>query len=238
MTPAALTALLDATWPPAAIRRDGPWDIREGQGGGMRVSAATLAGGWTDADIATAEAAQRGLGQVPLFMIRPGEAELDAALERRGYALVDPVVLYRAPVAELATERPPPISTFCLWPLLQIMRDLWAEGGIGPDRIAVMERAGAPKCAILGRVNDRAAGVAFLAGQGDAAMLHALHVIPEQRRQGIAVKMMRAAAFWAQDHAISDLYVAVTEANAGARSLYASLGMAIVEKYHYRIGTA
>lgn len=236
MTPSDLTALLDATWPAAATRRAGPWLVREGRGGGKRVSAATAEADWTEADIATAEAAQRDLGQDPLFMLRDGEAALDAALAARGYRVVDPVVVYRAPVADLATEVPPPISTFCLWPMLQIMRDLWAEGDIGPGRIAVMERAAGPKTAILGRVNDRAAGVAFVGSRGTAAMLHALHVVPDQRRQGIAVKMMRAAAFWAQDHGFSDFFVVVTEANAGARALYASLGMAIVGKYHYRNG--
>lgn len=236
MTPGDLTCLLDATWPPAAQRGEGPWCIREGRGGGKRVSAATAEGSWTEADIAAAEAAQRALGQDPLFMIRRGEEALDAALAARGYRVVDPVVIYHAPVADLATQPPPPISTFCLWPMLQIMRDLWAEGGVGPGRLAVMDRAAGPKTAILGRVNDRAAGVAFVAAAGTAAMLHALHVVPEQRRQGIAVKMMRAAAFWAQDQGISDLYLAVTEANAGARALYASLGMAIVENYHYRNG--
>lgn len=236
MTPADLTRLLDATWPPAAARTVGPWCIREGRGGGKRVSAATAELPWAEADIAQAEAAQRALGQEPLFMIRRGEEALDAALAARGYRVVDPVVVYHAPVADLATQPPPPISTFCLWPMLQIMRDLWAEGGIGPGRLAVMDRAAGPKTAILGRVNDRAAGVAFVAADGAAAMLHALHVVPDQRRQGIAVKMMRAAAFWAQDQGISDLFLAVTEANAGARALYASLGMAIVEKYHYRNG--
>jgi len=238
MTPADLSALIDATWPPAATRRAGPFRLREGQGGGQRVSAATAEAEWQQADIAAAEAAQRDLGQVPLFMIRAGEEALDAALAARGYRVVDPVVLYRAPLADLATEPPPPITTFCLWPMLQIMRELWAEGGIGPGRIAVMERAGPPKTAILGRVNDRAAGVAFVAGHGASAMLHALHVIPGQRRQGIAVKMMRATAFWALDHGLSELFVAVTEANAPARALYASLGMSIVGKYHYRKGQA
>ncbi|MCR9150081.1 MAG: GNAT family N-acetyltransferase [Rhodobacteraceae bacterium] len=238
MTPAGLSALIDATWPPAATRPAGPFLLREGRGGGQRVSAATAEAPWQAADIAAAETAQRALGQVPLFMIRAGEDALDAALAARGYRVVDPVVLYHAPVADLATEPPPPITTFCLWPMLQIMRDLWAEGGVGPGRIAVMERAGAPKTAILGRVNDRAAGVAFVGSHGPTAMLHALHVVPAQRRQGIAVKMMRAAAFWALDHGLSDLFLAVTEANAPARALYASLGMSIVEKYHYRKGQA
>ena len=236
MTPAALTALLDATWPAAAERREGPFTIREGRGGGKRVCAATAESGWTGADIDRAVAAQRALGQDPLFMIREGEAALDAELAARGFRVVDPVVVYHAKVADLATEVPPPVSTFCLWPMLRIMRELWAEGGVGADRIAVMERAKGPKTAILGRVNDRAAGTAFVAGTGHEAMLHALHVVPEQRRQGIAVKMMRAAAFWAQDQGFSDLSLAVTEANAGARALYASLGMAIVGKYHYRNG--
>ena len=63
-----LTAL-DATWPAAARQSMGPWIIRDGQGGGKRVSAATPNSDWTPADIQTAEAAMQDLGQTPLFMI-------------------------------------------------------------------------------------------------------------------------------------------------------------------------
>lgn len=229
-----LLAVTEATWPAAARQPAGAFTVREGKGGGQRVSAATATGRWTEDDIDAAERMQVRLGQRPLFLILPGEDALDAALAARGYRVKDPVNVYDCAIATLAAEPANPMAGFAIWPPLAIMRDLWAEGGIGPERIAVMERAGGPKTAILGRVSDRAAGVAFVAIAGDTAMLHALHVAPGLRRQGSAVKIMRAAAHWAQDHGTKRFSVLVTEANSAANALYASLAMEIVGQYHYR----
>ena len=44
----------------------------------------------------------------------------------------------------------------------------------------------------------------------------------------------RAAGAWAQDNGAETLALLVTEANAGARALYASLSMGVVGQYHYR----
>ncbi|MFC2966957.1 GNAT family N-acetyltransferase [Acidimangrovimonas pyrenivorans] len=229
-----LYATVDATWPPAAFHRAGPWILREGRGGGKRVSAATSDGPLGPEDIATAEAAQERLGQRPLFMIRAGDAALDAALEARGYEVVDPVVIYLAPVADMIGEIPA-VAAFTVWPPLAIQRHLWAQGGIGPGRLAVMDRAEGPKTALLARRSDHPAGCGFVALNGDIAMLHALEVPPEMRRQKSAVYMMRRAAIWAQDHGAKWFSLVVTEANEGARALYASFGMTIVGKYHYRM---
>ncbi len=77
MTPAAITALIDATWPTAELTHAGGFAIRRGAGGGSRVSASTaLTPG--AGDIAEAEAAMAALGQPGLFMIRDGDAALDA----------------------------------------------------------------------------------------------------------------------------------------------------------------
>lgn len=230
-----LFAVLDATWPAAARHRAGPWVVREGRGGGSRVSAATAEAPWTEADIAGAEAVQDRLGQPRLFMIRDDEAALDVALAARGYRIATPVALYEGATAALAAEPPPPVSAFALWPMLAIQRDLWAEGGIGPARLAIMDRAPDPKTTILGRVHDRAAGTAYVAIAGQTAMLHALHVAPALRRQGTAVNMMRCAARWAQDHGAERFSLVVETANAPANALYASLGMRIVGQYHYRV---
>lgn len=239
MTPDQLYPLVDATWPAAALHRHGPWLVREGQGGGQRVSSATAEGPATEGpvtegDIAVAEAAQASLGQPPLFMIRHSDTGLDALLAGRGYLRHDPVVAYAAPTAQLADPAPNPMTAFAVWPPLAIATQLWAEAGIGPGRIAVMNRVTGPKTSILGRVNDRAAGVTFVACAGNLAMLHALEVTPAQRRQGSANNILRAAAGWAQNQGATTFALVVTEANTGARSLYASLGMQVVGQYHYR----
>lgn len=233
MTPAELYAALDATWPAAATRRVGPWGIRDGQGGGKRVSAATAYAGWTPSDIPQAEAAQAALGQPALFMLRDGDAALDAELEARGYTIVDPVVGYTTDLGRV--EPAPPMAAFPHWPPLGIAEDLWAEGGIGPARLAIMHRAAGPKTAILGRQNDRASGVAFVAIHDGIAMLHGLEVTPSQRRQGSANHILRCAAAWAQDHGATRFSLVVTTANEPARRLYASFGMRTVGQYHYRM---
>lgn len=234
MTDLPFRQQLEATWPPAAMRQVGPWLIRDGQGGGQRVSAASAAGVWTDQDIPAAEAAMQALGQSPLFVIWPEEMTLDAALAARGYHKHDPVVIYEASCPALAEPPPAPLTTFPHWPPLGIARALWAEGGIGQARLQVMERVAGPKTVILGRIGDRAAGVAFVAATGDCAALHALDVSPPLRRQGSAHNILRAAAAWAQQNGASRLILLVTEANTPARHLYASLGLRVVGHYHYR----
>lgn len=234
MTPEALAEAMEATWPPRHSRRVGPWRIREGAGGGQRVSAASAESDWQEADIAQAEASMEALGQGRLWVLRAGEARLDAALAARGYRRHDPVVAYAAPVAALAGEVSP-MAAFAHWPPLAIARDLWAEGGIGPARIAVMERVIGPKTAILGRTQDTPSGVAFVALHGDTAMLHALEVRPDLRRQGSARNILCAAANWAQDQGAARLALVVTEQNAAARALYERLGMIAVGHYHYRV---
>lgn len=228
MTEGEIMQAMDATWPPKDTQRLGPWLLRDGAGGGKRVSAATAEGPWAEGDIDRAEAAMGA----PLFMIRQGDAALDAALDRRGYALIDPVVGYAAPLD--AFDVPRFFTTFPHWPPLQIAREIWAEGHIGPARVAVMERVEGPKTVILSRASDRPTGVAFVAVHGRVAMLHAMEVSHAHRRQGSAQNILRAAAHWAQGTGADSLALVVTEANIAARALYASLGMKAVGQYHYR----
>ena len=233
MTPDQLLSVMEATWGPASTTRLGPWTVRDGLGGGKRVSATTAEGDWQDTDIPQAEAAMASLDQPALFLIREGDGLLDQALMARGYRIIDPVVAYAAPLAFMA-QVPDHMTTFPHWPPMAIAADLWAEGGIGPARLAVMERVQGPKTVILGRAQDRAAGTAFVAIHQNIAMLHALEVTPSQRRQGSAHNILRAAAAWAQQNGADTLSLVVTVANDPARRLYASLGMQAVGQYHYR----
>ena len=227
MTPERLAEVMEATWPPARAWRAGPFTLRDGAGGGKRVSAASGDGAWTQADL-------DGVMAEPLFLIRQGEAALDAALAVRGYKVVDPVVIYAAPVAGLTGEVPP-LAAFPHWPPLEIARVIWDEGGITADRVAVMGRVLGPKAAVLARAGDRSAGVAFVALSGDEAMLHALEVREAYRRQGIGAILLRAAANWAAAEGAARLSLAVTKRNLAARALYARAGMQVVGQYHYRM---
>ena len=231
---AGLFAALAATWPAAATLPCGPFTLCDGGGGGKRVSAARAEGPADAAEIAAAEAAMRAAGREPLFMIRAEDAALDAALAARGYGLVDPTVLMAAPVEEVRGRGDPGRAVVPGWPPLALMREIWGAGGTGPERLAVMARAPEPRTGLLAREGQRPGGVAFVACHGDVAMLHALEVVPALRRQGAGGRLTRAAARWAQGEGASVLALAVTQANAAARALYAGQGLEEAGRYHYR----
>lgn len=230
LAPALLAEVMDATWPPASRRSLGPFTLRDGAGGGKRVSAASLDGPFTEADLAQLETAM----DVPLMLVRAGEVDLDAALHARGWRIIDPVVAYAAPVTQLTADLPG-LTAFPHWPPLEIARSIWAEGGIGPARIAVMNRVEGPKTALLGRVQDRPAGVAFVACHGPEAMVHALEVRESHRQQGLGRNLLHAATNWAAAQGAVRLSLVVTRQNAAAHALYARLGMEAVGEYHYRM---
>jgi len=228
--------VIETTWPAAATHVAGPWKIRDGQGGGKRVSSVEWITDHFDADdLDHAEDALRALGQDALFMIRPEHGVLDAALAARGYEIIDPVNIYQARATDIATERPPRVSMFCVWPRLAIQENIWTQGGIGPKRWDVMDRAIGPKTTIVGRWDDQPAATAYVALCGATSMLHALEVLPHQRQKGVARNVMRQAAFWTLEQGGTDIAVVCVKTNTGANALYSSLGMELISSYHYRI---
>lgn len=233
----ALYAASEATWPPLRSFSHGSFTLRDGAGGGKRVSAATLDApdGWDAAGISDAARAMHALGQDALFMLREGEDAFDQALAAAGYDVIDPVNLYAIDPAKLTDVPIPRVTTFAIWEPLAIMRDIWAEGGIGPARLEVMNRAKGPKTAILGRINDQPAGTTFVAMHGGIAVLHALEIREHHRRKGLATWMMRAAALWAVAQNARHLAVLCVRENAAANALYQRLGFAPAGTYHYRI---
>ena len=225
---------INTTWPARTTRQEAGWEIRDGAGGGKRVSAVTSAQtGLPDIDWVEARLSEQG--QEHLFMIRDGDEILDAALAARGYEIIDPVTLYLCETAPLRPASLPRAQSYCIWEPLHIMREIWAAGGIRDRRIALMHRVQTPKTALLARSGDSPAGVGFLALDGEIAMLHAVEILPEFRRTGVAKKLMAEAAKWAEGHGAKYMALMTTRDNQAANRLYSSLGMRPVGRYHYRI---
>ncbi len=239
--PAPVTAFEDAfeaSWPAAEYAQAGVFRIGRGLGGGRRVSSARpVSAGWSGADIDRAIAVQTSWQQNPAFRLSDGDCTADPglpdALRARGLLAHDATRLMQAPVSALTGSPVPPVTSFATWPPLAIQREIWAEQGIGPARQAVMDRAALPKAALLGRIDDRAAGAAFIAAAGPLAVLHALEIRPAQRRKGLAGWMMREAAFWAAAKGCETLFLAVTAANLPAIGLYRGLGFQDFGGYCY-----
>jgi GNAT superfamily N-acetyltransferase len=229
-----LFAASEATWPAARVWEQDGFTLRDGQGGGQRVSAATANGPVTAEQITAAEEAMRAIGQKPIFCERGTTPELDAALAERGYVIKDPTTVYVSPIEKLTDKPIPRVTAFTIWEPLAIMKEIWATDGIGPARLAVMNRA-EHKTAVLARWNEKPGGVAFVAVHDKICMVHGLVVLPHQRRQGVAEWMMRRAAIWGQAQGATHIAVLCVDANAGANALYRALGFAAVGGYHYRV---
>lgn len=224
----------EATWPARATSQVGGFTLRDGAGGGKRVSAATLATEYEKADLTAAEDAMRAMGQTPLFQIRAGETALDQRLDQQGYAKIDAVNVLVAPTQDIATERPPFTAAIPSAEPLALLDELWEAGGITAARRAVMDRCPLPKTRFISRFKDKPAGAAFAAIDQKIAMVHALEIRPEFRRKGLAVWIMRQSGFWAQSQDATHIAVLCTQDNLEANALYNRLGFTNVGQYHYR----
>ena len=230
-----LTESLDTTWPPAATWRVGPFTLSDGAGGGKRVSSATTETAAGRDDITRAASAMGETGAARLFRLDEASADLDSILADQGYQTVDPTLFYASEIGTLLNPGQRPLDAIAAETRLGIQAEIWEQGGIGAPRLAIMDRVTVPKTWLLARLNDRAAGTAFLGIHNNLAMIHAIEVLPRARRQGAARAMIHRAAKWATERGATHLGLAVTAANEPANALYASLGMRQVGKYHYRI---
>ncbi|MEM8822347.1 MAG: GNAT family N-acetyltransferase [Pseudomonadota bacterium] len=222
--------IIDACWPAERIWTDGPWTHRFTPGAGGRVNG--ISGDALD-QIDRAEAVAKETGRRPSFLLWPHQRELDAALAARGYVIEDAVHLYSIDTAALTAEPLPHATGFTIWPPLQIMRDIWQAGGIGPERQAVMARTQRPG-GVFARADDRAAGVGFVAAHGNTALLSAVEVVKHHRRKGVSGLILRAAAHWAAAQTCRRVALVTTRDNLAANAAYASHDMEIVGGYHYR----
>ena len=227
--------VMEHTWPAYKTHSNGQWTLREGFGGGKRVSSATLDGFRELPNLRDAEDGMKALGQIPIFMIRDGEGDLDNRLATEGYNITSPSNIYTAPIEKLLRKKPPRLSVFDVWEPLQIQNDIWRDAGIGASRTAVMHRVKGPKTSFFLRWENHPAGTAFIGIYNNIAMIHALEILPKQRPKGLATLAIYQAAIWAKSFGAHTISVICTRENLGANALYASLHMQLMGGYHYRI---
>lgn len=230
---ADLARAFERSWPAAETRDSGAFRSGRGLGAGGRVSSTlALRPDWDAGDIPAAEAAHRDWGQRPMFRVPDSDARLADSLRSLGYAPETPTAIMAADCAALGGAVPA-MTTFAIWPPLAIQSDLWAAGNVSAPRQAVMERVDLPRTSLLARLEDRAAGSAFVAVDGPVAMIHAIEVAPQFRRRGLAGWMIRAASAWAAEQGAKRLGLAVSRGNTGARAVYDRLGFQEIGGYSY-----
>jgi GNAT superfamily N-acetyltransferase len=227
---------IDDTWPAEEYVPLGPVVLRRCKGAGMRVSSASVSEGWKEEDLRNAESKMQSWGQIPSFVVRTEQHDLDAHLGSRGYRKCFEVMVLSASSEHIASQTGEDPDTTFSDILLEIQRDIWQAGGhIEPPRFRVMERVETPKTYLLGRIDNQPVGTGFVALSEETAMLHALEVHPDARRKGLGARLTGAAARWALEMGAKRFALLVTEENHPARALYGAMGMEIVGRYHYRM---
>lgn len=239
-TRSALEAALEATWPPAETADIQGWRARFARGAGRRVCSARMIGASADLGALPEIEAYYTARQADCLIQTPtsdaaAAIALGNGLSAQGYAAEASTRFLSAsaePVAARAlTTDARPYLIRCRAPLAAT-EAIWAEGGVGPERRAVMARAAERQIWIV-RLDHRVAGAAFVARAGEVAMVHAVQVTPWARRRGAGRDLTIAAARWAQERGARHLALAVEVENAPARALYQGLGFEDAGGYVY-----
>lgn len=231
--------LVHRHWPAYEVRESHGWLLRHAAGVTKRANSVFPAGepAARDAAIAAAERFYRERGRPPIFsMDDAAPAWLDAELDARGYAMVDPTIVMSRPLD--GTWGPPAHKVALDDEPSPGWAERWWEvdGRGGPEELAVAERIlrGVPStyAAIGGGVPDAVGRLTVTDGW---AGVYCMAVRSAARRQGLGRAILLALLDAARMERAQHAYLTVVAANAPARALYAGLGFTEIGGYHYRV---
>ncbi|MFG3440762.1 GNAT family N-acetyltransferase [Nonomuraea sp. NPDC047897] len=225
--------LVHEAWPAYEQQRHGGWILRYAGGVTKRANSVLTLDLPADLDAAVgaAEDFYAARGRPCVFSVGPRAApELDAALEARGYALVDPTVVMVGPggLAEpghrVRVEDHP-------WPAW--LRTWWAVDGRYGSGLEEAERICTGVPAWYAAVEEDGVPLAVGRGvpQGDTLGVYCMATLPRARRRGLARSVLRALA---RHGGTRSAYLVTTAANVAAQALYGSEGFELQGGYHYR----
>ncbi|MBB5116149.1 GNAT family N-acetyltransferase [Micromonospora echinospora] len=250
-TAAAVVALelaADEAWPAPVRGRLGDWRLRWADGWTGRANSALPVGDPDRPLPAALDAVQRwyaerggtALVNTPLPLAAPVGAELDA----RGWTARPPVLVQTVPLRALAAPdpaptKPPPVT------LADAPADDWLaiaagrKGGL-PDAarhvLTAVDRVRFAELRIDGRL--LAVGRGTVTGEGRWLGVSLLEVLPEARRRGFAVAVVRALAGWGAAEGATRAFLQVEQSNTGAVELYRRLGFTTHHTYLTRVAPA
>ncbi|MFI2709764.1 GNAT family N-acetyltransferase [Micromonospora sp. NPDC018662] len=242
-----LETAADEAWPAPVRARLGDWRLRSAAGWTGRANSALPIGDPDRPLPAALDAVQRwyaDLGQpalvnTPLPLAAPVGAELDArGWTSRPPTLVQtvPLVALTAPAPEAGAADPPPVA------LAAAPADDWLaiaadrKGGLPDAARHVLTAVDRIRFAEL-RVDGRlfAVGRGTVTGGGRWLGVSLLEVLPEARRRGYAVAVVRALAGWAAAEGATRAFLQVEQHNTGAVALYRRLGFTTHHTYLTRV---
>ena len=239
---AALERAALTTVPAPRVAFDGPFVIRAFQGGTGRANAASSLDPTPDPAleqrVARIERRYRDLGFVPRFRSTPLDPPgLTALLLDRGYAEKDETVILLAPIDRIAAAD---ADTTVAKEPDEDWIGVIATTEYQTDARRAEKRGTAGLLAARGgwltlRQDGAAAASLSVVADGPLAGFFDLAVRPEFRRRGLAQRITRAGAAWAQEQGAEWLFAQVAASNAASRAMCGGLGMEEAYRYVYLV---
>lgn len=241
-----------AAWPALQEQVLQGWRLRFANGYTKRANSAnasTEAAHLGPEQIDSVEAAYHQRGLPPIFRLTslPESSQMDEALARRGYRLVDPswVMAAALPNAPLQNESPAnPQNVQADWRLVSDAQT-WLHSF---DDISGAKAASQVTHLQMLQAIDGPCAHALLGPQAQAlscglgVMTHGLLGLfdiatrVDARRQGLARQVCKGLMAWGQQAGATHVYLQVLASNTQAMALYESLGMRCQYQYAYRVG--
>lgn len=243
---ATLERIATAAWPAPDVETLGEWTLRAASGWTGRANSAMPTGDPgmpLDAAIEAVTAWYRARGLAPRMNVPlPLCADLDAALDARGWTRSLPSLVQTAPISAVlaaSTDRPdlPPVR------LDPTPDDAWLavvdrrKGGLPDAARHVLTAARLVRCASVDGAVDKAVAVGRGAVVRDFLHLALVEVAEPARGRGLAQHVTRALAQWGRSAGAGTAFLQVEAHNTAAVGLYAKLGFTTHHEYVTRTAT-
>jgi GNAT superfamily N-acetyltransferase len=192
-----------------------------------------------DAKIDRCETLYAASGLPALFRITPfcKPADVDGALDRRGYVAFDPTLVQsvRIEPAKDARVEGPGIESVPVAEFVDAVALLRASSA--GQRDAHLERlSNTPLAmhAVVARVDGRIVACGQVALDNGAAGIYDMVTAADSRGRGLATAIVAALIDWASRCGASHAFLQVNEDSAAALAVYRKFGFETLYAYHYR----
>jgi N-acetylglutamate synthase len=240
LTPRDIDRATIATWPAAVMEDHDGWVYLACGGVTGRVNAAwplEWRGHDLDAAIADVEAWYAARALPARFKLTDGgfaPADLAAQLAQRGYEAVMPTLVMTRALPSAPSVSEGVAITPTLPPLFdEALRQSTKNADDLEERRSIARRLPQPAAFAVRAHEGRAAAVGASAIAGALAGVFLMRTVPEARRQGHALQILRALTHWAHANGASHAFLQVDADNAPAIALYEREGFTPLTTYRF-----
>lgn len=240
MSPREIDLATITTWPAAVTEERNGWFYLAAGGVTGRVNAVWPLD-WSGGDVGAAiEDVERWYGArklPPRFKLTDdayAPPDLPEHLAARGYEPVMPTLIMTRSLAAAAGAYDGVDIAPSIPPLFdQALRESTTDPDDLEERRSIARRVPSPAAFAVREIDGRPAAVGASAIAGKLAGVFLMRTVPEERRRGHALHVLRALLYWAASNGAETAFLQVDAGNAPAITLYKREGFSALSTYRF-----